>query len=140
MIRKAFPAFLLIITSILASCSAFDEPDGKWDDNIKLSAKKFNFVADADSVTINTKGDWWWIDGISLNDINFCYYQRDGIDLESDSYTLKDSCFVVEKRDQHTLFIKMDKNPTKESRVLTVSLQAGDYFDSIKVTQSGKPI
>ncbi|MBN2259660.1 MAG: hypothetical protein JW702_03910, partial [Clostridiales bacterium] len=56
-------AFCIII---MASCSDNEDPIGKWDDNIKLSARYAEFSSESDSITIKTKGDWWWINGISF--------------------------------------------------------------------------
>jgi hypothetical protein len=109
--------------------------DGKWDDNIKLSARKVEFSADGDSVTIKTKGTWWWITDVTVNRQNYFNF---GINPDSESYSIKDGCFVVERRDAHTLFIKVDANPKDSVRVITVGLEAGDYFDRVTVTQKAK--
>jgi hypothetical protein len=109
--------------------------DGKWDDNIKLSVKKLEFSAEGDSAIIKTKGTWWWITDISVNKEHYFNY---GINQDSESYTIKDGCFVIERRDARTLFIKVDANPRDSVRVITVGLEAGDYFDRVTVTQKAK--
>lgn len=122
---------------LLASCSDSKEDTiGKWDDNIKLSAKSATLKAVEDSVSIITKGSWWWVDGISFDGDNYSYYNSDEVDIESDSYSIKEDGFVVERRDKHELFIKLEENKTESERVLSISLQAGNYFDYVSIKQS----
>jgi hypothetical protein len=133
----AFPGvrsgvIILSLTSLLYGCIL---QDGKWDDNIKLSVKKVEFSADGDSAIIKTKGTWWWVTDISVNKE---YFYGFGINPDSENYSIKDYCFVVERRDAHTLFIKVDANPRDSVRVITVGLEAGDYFDRVTVTQKAK--
>ena len=125
----------LIIILIVAfySCS---KPKGIWDDNIHLSTKNASFSASGDSVTIKTGGDWWWVSDVSVD--STWYYGFTGVDLQSDSYKIKQSCFDVERRDKNTLFIKVDANPNNVKRIITVGLQAGDYGDRVTVTQKSK--
>ena len=127
---------LLILTIVLVS--ACNNEDGKWDDIIKLSTKNVEFGVKADSVVITTEGDWWWINMIELNDSIYCYYNNENIDLESDSYTIIEDDFTVERRDKNTLFIKMEENLTGEERVLIIGLEAGDYFDHVIITQAAQ--
>lgn len=127
---------ILIITS-LASCIP-EGKEGDWADNIKLSQKEVEFKAETDSVVITTQGEWWWISSIQLKDSTYSYYHRDDIDLSADSYRLEDACFVVERREKNSLFIKMNENPSGEERLLTVVLEAGNYFDRVTITQAAK--
>jgi predicted protein tyrosine phosphatase len=131
--------FLISLLIIIAfSVSSCEEPIGKWDDNIKLSTRYVEFNAKADSAIITTQGDWWWIDGISANDSTYQYHNRKDINLESDSYTIKEDFFVVERRDKNTLFVKFEENLTKEERLMIIGLEAGDYFDYVKIKQLAK--
>jgi hypothetical protein len=41
----------------------------------------------------------------------------------------------VERRDKTKLFIKVDENPANVQRLITVGLEAGDYFDKVTITQ-----
>ena len=109
--------------------------DGVWDDNIKLSLKTDEFTANADSIMITTQGSWWWICDITVNDNHFYGF---GINPDSDNYRIKQDCFIVERRDKHTLFIRLDENPLNISRIITVGLEAGDYFDRVTITQKAK--
>lgn len=121
---------------ILTSCSEKEDPIGKWDDNIKLSIKSVDFTAKSDSVTITTEGDWWWIDGILFEGSTYSYYNQDDINLESDSYSIKEEHFVVERRNKNTLFVKLNENHTGMEREMNISLQAGNYFDKVIIVQS----
>ena len=68
-----------------------------------------------------------------MDGVNYADFQ--GIDREADHYTIKRDCFIVERRDKHTLFIKADANPTDAKRIINVVLEAGDYHDAVTVTQ-----
>ncbi|PLW95330.1 MAG: hypothetical protein C0591_11220 [Marinilabiliales bacterium] len=127
--------FLFLSIILISSCSKKDTPIGLWDDNIKLSTKNVEFGVNADSVVITTEGDWWWVAEITLNDSSYSYYNNENINLESDSYTIIEDHFVVERRDKNTLFIKLDENMTGEERVMIITLEAGDYFDHVKINQ-----
>lgn len=134
---KTILRFTLLIVTLIASYSCNDQKDGDWDDNIQLSIKTVEFSALSDSVTIKTGGTGWWITDITVNG-NFFYGFKD-INIESDKYTIKQDCFVVERRDKNTLFIKVAANPNNYQRTITVGLQAGDYFDRVVIQQKHKP-
>ena len=128
-----FSPLMLFIILLLSSCP---RPKGDWDDIIKLSTKSAEFSANGDSVLITTGGSWWWVSDVSVNDEWFYNFQ--GINLEADSYIIKENCFNVERRDKHTLFIKVYENPLSVKRIITVGLEAGDYFDRVTITQKPK--
>ncbi len=130
-------SFMLLTVFMITINSCSKEKVGKWDDNIKLSNKNVEFSALADSVTITAGGSWWWISDVSVNGVWF--YNFKNINLEADSYSIKQDCFVVERRDKNTLFIKVDENPLSVQRIITVGLQAGDYGDRVTITQKPKP-
>ena len=90
----------------------------------------------ADSVIVTTEGDWWWIDGILFEDSTYSYYHREDINLESDSYSIKEDCFIVERRDKNTLFVKLNENKTGNGRIMNISLEAGNYFDYVNIKQA----
>jgi len=125
--KKIITIFLLGIV-FLSSC-------GKWNDKIKLSEKNVEFSSGEDSVKITTKGTTWWIDNVSLNDTIYRYYDNENVDLLADSYIIKESSFIIEKLNNKTLFIKLNRNSTGRERVLKITLQAGDYFDYINIRQ-----
>ena len=135
--KKAIILFIGIV--LFSSCDiGKDRLVGKWDDIIKLSTKKVEFGAEADSVIIKTEGDWWWITHIKLNDSLYSYDGSDSIDLGSDHYKIIEDDFVVERRDKNTLFVKLTDNLMGAERKMVISLEAGDYFDGIVITQKGK--
>ena len=129
---------LIMGVFILFSCSEKEENQliGKWDDIIKLSAKNVKLTYKTDSVTITTEGDWWWIDDISFEDSTYSYNNRDDINLESDSYSMKEEHFVVERQDKNTLFVKIDQNNSEIERKMNITLEAGNYFDYVTIVQS----
>ena len=128
---------LLILSAFLiSSCSDKEDPIGQWDDNIKLSTKSVGFVVKSDSVIITTEGDWWWIDDISINGISSTYYNRENIDFYSESYTIEGDCYTVKRCDKNTLFVKMNENVTGQKRKMTITLEAGDYFDHVVIKQA----
>lgn len=123
---------------IFSSCSDKEHLNEKWDDNIKLSKKHVVFSAQTDSVTIMTEGDWWWIDGISFEEHTYNYYNREDINLELDSYSIREEYFIVERRDKNTLFVKIFENKNEVEREMNITLKAGNYFDYVKITQLEK--
>jgi len=124
---------ILLFASIILMTSC-NEPIGKWNDIIKLSAKNIEFEAKADSVIITTEGDWWWITKISLADSIY----KESINTAADFYIITENSFVIERRDKNTLSIKLNENTTGKKRTMVIGLEAGDYFDSITINQSEK--
>jgi hypothetical protein len=122
-----FILFVLSITLILSSC-------GGWRDNIKLSIKTAEFSAKGDSILITTKGDSWWLSNITVD--NKIFDKFDGIDVLADSYIVKQDCFIFQRRDGNTLFIKLEPNPLSLKRTVIFELEAGDYFDRVTITQN----
>jgi hypothetical protein len=132
---KKTSGFYLMILSLIQFLPSCIIKEGDWKDNIKLSAKTVEFQYQADSVIITSKGEWWWICDITVNENHFYGF---GINPDSENYKIKQDCFIVERRDKHTLFIRLDENHSNVSRIVTVGLQAGDYFDRVKITQKAK--
>jgi hypothetical protein len=126
-------SLLIIFSSTLISCIS---EIGKWDDNIKLSVREAEFNATGDSIVITTKGSWWWITDISIDSVN--YYGFTGDNPDAESYSIIQDNLTVERRNTTTLFIKSGENPLNKKRILTVGLEAGDYFDRVIITQKSK--
>jgi hypothetical protein len=124
------------LTIIIYSCSDKKTLEGDWDDNIKLSTKLVEFDSGADSVIVTTKGGSWWITGVSVNNQTFLI--PEDLNTYSNNYSFKEDCFVIERRDDKTLFIKLDENTLSTQRTVTVGLQAGNYFDGVTIKQSAK--
>ena len=137
--KRNFNVNLAIIFAItLFSCSKGNQRlDGDWDDNIHLSAKTVELKATSDSVTIKTEGSWWWVCDISVDSKSYYGFERDY--LQADYYKIKEDYVVVEKRDKNTLFVYVEANPNNVKRIISVGLQAGDYFDRVTITQKPKP-
>lgn len=130
---KNILAIIILIVSIISFYSCTKDKEGDWQDNIKLSTKSAEFSASGDSIIIKTGGNWWWISDISVD--STWYYGFKGVDLQADSYSIKQDCFDVEHRDKNTLFIKVEANPKKLKRIISIGLQAGDYFDRVTIVQ-----
>jgi hypothetical protein len=127
---------VIIFVIMLISCSKTNERKlGDWDDNIHLSTRVAEFSASGDSITIKTEGSWWWITGIS---VDTTHYGFNAIDLQAYSYSIKQDCFNIIRRDKNTLFIKIEANPKNVKRIITVGFEAGDYFDYVTITQKSK--
>ena len=124
---------VLLVVFLYASC---DRRDGDWDDSIKLSTKKAIFSAQGDSITIKTGGSWWWINNITLNN-NAIWYSLPEL-ADSTQYTINLDSFIVERRDNKTLFVKAMKNNLNTQRKIQICLEAGDYFDYVIITQNGQ--
>jgi hypothetical protein len=122
-----FVLFVLSITLILTSC-------GGWPDNIKLSTKTAQFTANGDSILISTKGDSWWLTGITVDNIRFDNF--DGINVHADSYLVKQDCFIFQRRNGNTIFIKLEPNSNSFKRTVIFELEDGDYFDKVTITQN----
>lgn len=129
-------SFFIGLIIMATSCSDKNRLDGDWDDCIKLSTKEVNFSAMADSIVINTKGSSWWITDIAIDDD--IYHDFEDIDVLSDKYEIKIDDIIVERRGKNKFVVKVNNNPFGSERVITVGLQAGDYFDNVTVTQKGK--
>jgi len=108
---------------------------GKWPDNIKLSVKDVEFGRSADSIIITTKGNSWWIDGISLIDTTYYFYNDESIDIFGNSFKIEKDFFIVEKLNKTKLSVTVNENTTGKERFMRLTFQAGDYFDYIRINQ-----
>ncbi len=124
-------SFLLFIA--LSSCGRVK---GVWEDNIHLARKSVTFNARGDSIIISTLGSWWWITDIGMD--STYYYHFKNIDQSKDYYSIKENGIVVGRRGRRGLFIKAGANPHHVQRIISVGLEAGDYFDRVIITQLGK--
>ncbi|MDX1718866.1 MAG: hypothetical protein R3353_01805 [Salegentibacter mishustinae] len=123
---------LLFITAFLFSCS--DSKDGIWEDNIELSQKEVQFGASEDSISVTTKQDGWWIVEVSLNGATD-FEQTENSD---DEFLMDENEFTIERRSPKELYIEMSPNSTSSERKLIISLQNGNYFDGVTITQAAK--
>lgn len=131
--KKALILKLVTLLIVFISFSCTQKKEGGWDDNIQLSTRTAEFNAIGDSIIITTKGSWWWIVEISLDDSTKLDFE--GINILSDQYKIISDCYVVERRNSHTLFVSLEANPKKTLRIFKIFLEAGDYFDGVTITQ-----
>jgi hypothetical protein len=127
--KKQLGSIVLFITVslVISAC-------GRWSDNIKLSTKSAIFNSNGDSIIVTTGGNWWWLTDVAVDDIRYSNF--DGVDVLADSYLVELDCFIFERRDKNTIFIKLDPNLTGVKRTVIFYLEAGDYFDRITITQN----
>jgi pectate lyase len=124
---------------LILSCSSDkEEPIGKWKDNIHLSTKNIELGPGAESVTITTKGEWWWIDAISFNGTIYQYYGSEEIDMETDSYIIIEEAFTFERKNNTTMIISLPENSSEQEVKMSITLQAGNYFDYVSVHQAAQ--
>lgn len=120
----------VLFTAALISCSK--KKLGQWDDNIHLSKRQVEFKSSQDSATIYTVGNSWWLNDIAL-DNNLIDLQQ--IDHTSQNFIVEEPEYTVQRINGRTIKIKMNANSTNAERMLFIGLQAGDYFDAIRITQ-----
>ncbi len=127
--------FISAFIFILANSCAKTEITGLWDDIIKLSQKEVEVPAEKNSVLITTQGEWWWISDITFNDT---LIDKGNIDTTQDNFIIEHPEFSIERRNKTEIYIRMNENTSESPRILNIWLEAGDYFDSIKITQQAK--
>ncbi len=108
--------------------------DGKWNNNIKLSAKEIVLSKNQQSLTIKTESTNWWISDIIYKDN---IVDLNGIEKTAKNFILNKADFQIERKDDgKTISITMNENNSNSDRILKFELQNGDYFDRIIVTQN----
>tara|TARA_B110000240_G_C13350626_1_gene389583 strand:+ start:225 stop:515 length:291 start_codon:yes stop_codon:yes gene_type:complete len=86
------------------------------------------------SAIIKTRGDSWWISKIFFKDGQT--FDLSNVDTTANNFTVTESEFILERKNGKEIAIKLFKNTTGSQRILTVGLQAGNYFDGITIIQS----
>ena len=125
---------IILILIVIFSMSCSDSNDGDWDDNIKLSQKELRFNSLENLAVITTEGDSWWISGIFFKDGQT--FDLSNVDTTANSFAITESAFTLERKNGNEISIKLYENTTGSERILTVRLQAGNYFDGITIIQS----
>ena len=125
-------ALAIVTITIIISCS---KKDGDWEDNIELSQKEVNFDFGANSTTITTKGNSWWISNIRLNDEHINIEQVNTIE---DSFDIIETEFSIFRRNATDVRIEVTENQSLEQREIIIGVQDGNYFDNIKIIQKGQ--
>ena len=126
--------FGIFITSCSRSESESEELIGLSEDNIKLSQKTATINSNMNSITITTESTDWWLNGISLNDNRI---DLTGVDRLSKNFVITNPDFQVErKEDGKKIIITLNQNNTNSERILHVGIQAGNYFDEVKIIQT----
>ncbi|MBP4137681.1 BACON domain-containing protein [Flavobacterium geliluteum] len=122
--------FLLIGFSMI-SCDRNE--DGKADDDIKLSKKDIIMESSQSSYTVETRSTDYWLNEIfldgkatDLSTIN---------NLDKNWIVVHPEYQVERKEDGKKIVITMNKNNSNADRILMITLQHGNYFDGIRVTQ-----
>lgn len=122
---------MLLVGLLFFSCEE-EQSIGNWDDNIKLSQKEVEFDKENNSIKITTQGNWWWIDNLNFNgqDVTF---DRETSKLKD--FVIEKNEFKIERKNSQEIFINVRENKTGKDRILIITLEAGDYFDRIRVIQ-----
>lgn len=134
--RKIF-YLLPFVALLILSCG--DNMNNE--DVIGLSTRSTSFGSDAQSITITTKGDEWWIRSVRLivgKDTSAFDFEKSNINVLSDSYQIKTDNYLIDKKNPKTLSISMEENPSSLDRYLYIGLFQDNYVDNITITQSGK--
>lgn len=124
---------LFVVISVLAFSCETEDPIGKWDDNIHLSSKSLDFNPMGDSIIVTTGKAGWWLTNIMVNGES--YYLPQDVDIQAESYDLETGEILVQKRDNYTIFIRVQGNKENYERIVSVGLQNGNYFDRIVIRQ-----
>ena len=123
----------IFIACTLQSCNDEEKLIGLWDDIIKLSEKEVTISAESNSLVITTEGTEWWINEIGLDDD--WSYDIDGIDTKQD-FLIEENDFIIERRNTNEIHISMTENQSDLDRILSITLQAGNYSDRVRIIQS----
>ncbi|WP_165042214.1 BACON domain-containing protein [Dysgonomonas sp. ZJ709] len=112
---------------LLYSCSSNDNIDGPTTDSIKLSTNEIKINKNESVETITTGGNWWWFSSIKTDNSEIQYDENDVV-INGDWYT-------VTKVTNTSFKINVEENTTNMKREFTLTLRAGNYFDSLILIQ-----
>ncbi|MCT4590838.1 MAG: hypothetical protein N4A71_23645 [Carboxylicivirga sp.] len=127
-----------VITLMTVSCAEDEyQAIGDWDDNIHLSTKSVEIGPGAESTTITTKGDGWWINHIKVNGKPY-FYDHEMVDMSQATYKITEDTFTFERKNNTTMIISLPANTSGKMVKMDISLQSGNYFDYVYVTQAAQ--
>ena len=131
--------YLVLLISLLfisTACSEKnDSPVGFSEDIIKLSQKEASFSSSGDSIVITTEGETWWVENISLDGTSFDLQE---VNTLNGNFEISAEDFVILRKNATEIHISMAANSTQTDRVLIISLEDGNYFDGITITQTAQ--
>ncbi len=127
--NKLLIALFCVFSLFLLSCN---REDGDCE-GVGLSKNEVNFTAASNSVTLTTKSRNWWLSEIFLDGTKIDFTAEE---TSSNNYIITKSDFEINRKDEKTIVITMNKNSTNKERVLKLILQNGNCFDGVSVKQS----
>jgi hypothetical protein len=107
-------------------------------DIIKLSVKEHRFGKEKDSLVVTTEGDYWWMmDYVRTNNVldTVRVTKHDSIYGASE---LQSRWFRVTREATKKLLVQVDANDSGVERWFDLTLEADDYFGSLKIIQSAE--
>ncbi len=129
--KKIFFILIGVLLFIFSCSKEVKNRIGDCSTPINPSISSAIFSSQGDSVIIKTENKWWWINHIMFEDsVHYISKQRKD--------TIHEKHFLIQKRDKKTLFVKFNKNKTSHKRKMQITLQAGNCFDNVTITQSAQ--
>ena len=133
----------LCILSILIATNACSR-SGFGTETVGPSLRSYNFGAEGGSVTITTRGTFWWIsewDFRTYGSTTFVEFTRgrlpSGIRIE-EVVKVKSDWFEVTKETARKLRIEVQSNETGEQRLFRILLDQGNVGVFVTITQAAK--
>lgn len=128
--------FMIATLLLLVSCEE-NQLKGKWDDCIKLSSKTAQFTSTGGTEIITAENIGWWI-CLPIEVDNEKIFTNDKHPNNNDlKFTLTHDWITIERRDKALVFTALP-NTTGKERTAYLTLEAGDYFDHIHITQTAE--
>jgi len=125
---KKLYCFCFLLILLHYSCDK-NEDVGYASDTIHLSSKMVHFSQESNKATITTKGSGWWFSSIiesNGEEISVVDHKQKIIEGE---------WFLVERVSDKEIKIMVSENNSNSKRQITINLQDGNYYDSVRVEQ-----
>ena len=107
--------------------------NGGYTDTIKLSQNSIDFDSSASRAVVTTQSRGWWLNNIDLNGKKV---DLSDVDRTAQNFIVVRPEFTLERVNGKKIVITVSRNESGSERTLIIALQAGDYFDGIRITQS----